>query len=410
MPSRPHPSPRNNRFARRQTQIIDAAARHINLHGVRGMTLTAVAGTLNLDTSSITYYFKRKDMLAAACLEKTQRWLLDAAQRAAAKPDPRARARHMLSLIFDLHARQREPGAAQLALLSDIGALDAPIRAPLDALSDDILATVRGFFDRGPGAGEGSRTLVAATYLTESILWLSGWIDRYHVRDFGRVEARLFDLLDRGLGNGGDWPFHPIMLTGDENEGEAAAEDSAQVRFLRAATRLINRHGYRGASVERIAAELGVSTGSFYHHLANKDDLVVACFQRSFGLIEQAQARADQRGANERERIAIMASALTSLQFANDDALLRTSAYQALPFDLRSQMLHLNGQVTRHIAGTIADGIAEKSLRAVDPVIASQFVTAAINRAADLREWAATGQPDDRLRTYLAPLANGIFR
>ena len=38
------------------------------------------------------------------------------------------------------------------------------------------------------------------------------------------------------------------------------------------------------SQVDEIAAELGVSTGSFYHHLDNKDDLVVACFRRSFAL------------------------------------------------------------------------------------------------------------------------------
>ncbi|MDN8891457.1 helix-turn-helix domain-containing protein, partial [Staphylococcus aureus] len=64
----------------------------------------------------------------------------------------------------------------------------------------------------------------------------------------------------------------------------AAADQAgaAQQRFLQAATRLINERGYRGASVERIASELNVTKGSFYHHLEAKDDLVLACFRRSF--------------------------------------------------------------------------------------------------------------------------------
>ena len=46
------------------------------------------------------------------------------------------------------------------------------------------------------------------------------------------------------------------------------AEDKRlnQEAFLRAATQLINAHGYSGASVERISAELNVTKGAFYHH------------------------------------------------------------------------------------------------------------------------------------------------
>ena len=54
------------------------------------------------------------------------------------------------------------------------------------------------------------------------------------------------------------------------------------------------------------------------------------------------------------------------------------SAYQALPLELRADMLALAGQVTRHVAGTIADGIADGSLRPVDPLVASQTVMAAV--------------------------------
>ena len=67
--------------------------------------------------------------------------------------------------------------------------------------------------------------------------------------------------------------------------------------FLLAATRLINQLGYRGASVQRIASELNVTKGSFYHHLDAKDDLVAACYRRSFDTITAAQQLADAAGA-----------------------------------------------------------------------------------------------------------------
>ena len=72
--------------------------------------------------------------------------------------------------------------------------------------------------------------------------------------------------------------------------------EPGRAAFLLAATRLINELGYRGASVQRIASELNVTKGSFYHHLDAKDDLVIACYRRSFDTIADAQRLADEVG------------------------------------------------------------------------------------------------------------------
>ncbi|ONF96063.1 TetR/AcrR family transcriptional regulator [Sphingomonas jeddahensis] len=396
-------SDRTVRFAKRRSQILDTASAHINRHGARGMTLTAVAKALGLDTSSVTYYFKRKEQLAAACFERTLQWWHDAVVAAARECDGPARVRHLIAAQFDLHRSQRAPGAGELAVLSDIRALDAPARKPLETLYAESFAIIRGYFVPASGAAVGSRSAIAATHLSASLQWLPAWIDRYQLRDFPRIEARLFDVLAHGLSRDGRaWAVMPADRSNDE-------ADTVQARFLAAATRLINSHGYVGASVERIAAELGVSTGSFYHHLANKDDLVLACFQRSFATIEAAQAHGDAVGKDEGERLATAAAFLVGLQFDDNSPLLRMSAYQALPLDLRGDMLIQAGQVTRHVAGTIADGIADGSIRPVDPLIASQTVMAAISAASDLSTWAKPRSREEAVRAYLEPLRTGLF-
>ena len=396
-------APRTPRFTQRRSQILDTASALINRHGLRGMTLTAVAKALGLDTSSVTYYFRRKEQLAVACFERTLRFSLETAQAAALQPDPPARVRHLIAAQFDLYRGRAAPGAGELAVLSDIRALDPAARAPLEAIYAEAFAVVRRFFAPTEGGSGGSRSAIAATHLTASIQWLPAWIDRYQPRDYPRVEARLFDVLAHGLAHGGRrWPTLPAQPC-------HSAEATAQARFLTAATRLINSHGYAGASVERIAAELGVSTGSFYHHLDNKDDLVLACFRRSFATIEWAQAQAEASGSDHGERLATAAAILVALQFDQNSPLLRMSAYQALPLELRGDMLLLAAQLTRHVAGTIADGIADGSLRPVDSLIAGQTVMAAISAASDLRRWATPRPRADAVRAYLEPLRTGLF-
>lgn len=396
------PARQTPRFARRRGEILDVASDLINLHGTRGMTLTAVAKALGLDTSSVTYYFKRKDVLAAACLERTLLRLRDSAAAAAHEPNPRARVRAFLHDQFQTHLQQRVPGATKLALLSDMRALDAEARAPLDTLYADMARLVRGFFEADDAPDVESRTLIASSVLIHNVHWLPAWLPHYLQRDLDRAETRLFDILDRGLAAARDWPIDIAPL-------DPPDDGDAQTRFLHAATNLINREGYVGASVEKIAAELGVSTGSFYHHLENKDDLVVACFDRSYALLDAAQARADAAGSDEGERLAIMVSSLVALQFAADSPLLRTSAYQALPIDLREQMLQRTDRVTRHIAGTIADGVADGSVRAVDPEIAGHAIVAAIDAAASLRRWAGQRPLGDAVAQFSAALRSGIF-
>ena len=55
------------RYARKRDAILAAAARTINRAGVKGMTLADVAASVGLITTSVTYYFKRKEDLASAC-------------------------------------------------------------------------------------------------------------------------------------------------------------------------------------------------------------------------------------------------------------------------------------------------------------------------------------------------------
>lgn len=393
---------RTAKFVRRRNEILDTGCELINVHGVRGMTLTAVARALGLDTSSVTYYFKRKDLLAAACIERTVDWHARVAEKAAAEPDPRARVRRYLHEQMELFRRQRDPAARPLALLSDMRSLDDDVRTPLDQTYWRMLQTVRGFFDPGSSRASRDHSVYATVILVNVVNWLPAWQDRYLHADLARVEERLFDILEHGLSPARDWPADILAL-------EDASDEEAQQRFLHAATNLINQHGYLGASVERIAAELGVSTGSFYHHIDNKDDLVVACFTRSFDLVEKARSAAAELGGSEGDQLARMISSLVSLQLAAASPMLRNSAYQALPVELRQDMLDRTGQVTRHVAGRVTDGVIDGSLRPVDAVIASHVLIAALNGATELRSWIGEREVPDVVGAYCGLLRKGIF-
>ena len=62
------PAPRQTkRFEQKRGAILDAAAKRFNERGIRGTSLADVSSGVGLMTNSITYYYRRKEDLAAAC-------------------------------------------------------------------------------------------------------------------------------------------------------------------------------------------------------------------------------------------------------------------------------------------------------------------------------------------------------
>lgn len=392
------------RFQEKKQLVLDAASALINEKGTAGMTLAAVAEAVGLNTASVTYYFKRRDDLAVACYHRALERIEEMVGEAALAPDPRARVRRYLELNVDLLKQVRAGQARPITVLSDIRTMDDPVRVTLSDRYRVIMRRVRGFF--GPdGDAQNKAQLVARVHvLLENVYWLPAWIGDYSSHDFPRIIDRMMQMFEHGFVSDPAAVAVTPLDIGVEDEGGLA-----QQKFLQAATRLINERGYRGASVERIASELNVTKGSFYHHLQAKDDLVLACFRRSFETVTHAQRQADGAGRDWQQRLLIAIATLLDVQFSERGPLLRTTALQALPVEFREGVIDSSNRMARRFAGMIADGISEGSLRAVDPMIASQMLMCTINSAYELRGWAAGMAPADAIASYASTLATGLF-
>ena len=72
-------------------------------------------------------------------------------------------------------------------------------------------------------------------------------------------------------------------------------------------------------------------------------------------------------------------------------------------------MVDRSNRIARRYAGTMADGIAEGSIRAIDPLVASQALMALQNAAFDMRKWASTMPRERAVAFYASTLAFGLF-
>ncbi len=379
------PTSSTARYNKKKEAIIAAAVGILNRRGVRGMTLGDVAASVDLITTSVTYYFRKKEDLAVACfLRGIERYDALIAE-ALTEREPRERLRRFLDAYLSLHRRIREGDEAPIAIFSDIRALKEPHLQIVGEAYRPFFRKVRSLF-RAPGYEWLNRRISTARthMLLEQLYWAAAWLPRYDAEDYPRLRERMFDILANGIApSGASWkPLDLSAALALERLPEGA--ENSRETFLTAATRLINQRGYRGASVEKISERLNVTKGSFYHHNEAKDDLVVECFERSFAIVRRVQSATIEIDTNQWQRISSAAATLAAYQLSERGPLLRTSALSALPEQIRQTMVEHANRVSERFAAMISDGVADGSIRPVDPYIAAQMLNATLNCASEL--------------------------
>jgi AcrR family transcriptional regulator len=200
-----------------------------------------------------------------------------------------------------------------------------------------------------------------------------------------------------------DLPSKPMPTPFEE--GDRLSRES----FLRAATHLINEQGYRGASVERISSYLKVTKGAFYHHNETRDGLVVACFERTFDIIREAQDLAYLDEADGVSHVLGATIPLVTRQLLPEGALLRTSALTAINLALRKGMQLRLSILTGRFADMLNDGLIDGSIRPCDFRIAAEMITAMINAAQELPGWVRGVDMANAAGLYVRPLFSGLI-
>ncbi len=394
--------PSTARYAKKRDAIVAAATNILNRRGVKGMTLADVAASVGLITTSVTYYFKKKEDLAPAVFFAGIARIEGLIDRAMDAPTPEARLRKFLALYLEEKALIRLDDAPPIPVFNDVRALGPAQLAPVSAAYGEMFKKVRRLFWDGSDVAQRPSANARTHLLMEQIFWAVVWLPRFEVEDYPRIRERMADILIGGLApEGAAWAPARLDLS---TEDEAGRET-----FLIAATRLINLQGYRGASVEKISAELNVTKGSFYHHNEAKDDLVLACFERTFEMVRRAQSAALRLEGDQWLRLSSVAKALVDYQMSDEGPLLRTSALSALPSSMRGQVVDQSNRLSDRFSAMISDGIAEGSLRPVDPVIAAQMLNATLNAAAELGFWVRGVEPSEAAALYARPLLMGVY-
>ena len=89
--------------------------------------------------------------------------------------------------------------------------------------------------------------------------------------------------------------------------------------------------------------------------------------------------------------------------------MLRHFALSAMPGELRRSISGRFQQIANAFSGIIADGIADGSLRPVDPLLSAHLVMAMFNSVLLLEHWGEDATVETVISAYVRPALMGFF-
>ncbi|HZW13177.1 MAG TPA: TetR/AcrR family transcriptional regulator [Noviherbaspirillum sp.] len=396
------------RYVKKREAILHAAAQLFNQHGIKGATLSDVAGRVGLSTNSITYYYKKKEDLVVACLLRSIDIINDIISVAGQSPSAEERIREFIRLFFVRMAKTQMDEAPEMMTFRDVQVLGSPHAEVIYAAYTDMFRRVRRLLATETVTPENRVPLNARSHLLLTLtVSAMTWSSRYDPADCELVAARMSDILIGGLAT-------PDSVWRSTAVDEALAQapeigDSTQDAFLRAATALINEQGYRGASVDRISARLNVTKGSFYHHNPNKEELISECFERTFAVTRHMQMIARAGEGTGWDKLCAVSRALVRYQFSERGPLLRMSAWSELPDDIRDDKLKTINQLGLRFVSFLIDGMQDGSIRPLDQAVAAFLVSGMVNASVLLDRWVPDIAADNAVDLFVRPLFLGIL-
>lgn len=402
------PSGATRRYQDKREALVAAASALFDMRGVIGTTLAEVGSSVGLVKNSVTYYFKRKEILAQACFIRgidIHEGLIEQAARSAA---PAERIAELFRLQFGLHADIAAGRRTPVVAFHEIRALPEPQLSHVFTAYNGLFRRLRDFLAASVAANWQREHLNARTHLLLSLLYaIKPLVGRYEPEDHSRVCERLTDIALHGMGAAAStWTSE-----GAEMRWLAQVpERDLRAQFLRVATELINEQGYAGASVNRIAERLNFTKGGFYYYNQNKEELIAQCFEHSVATIRKVVSLTEGDGGSGWEHLGSIARGLVRLQFSDDGPLLRSTANAALPdASHRARVSEETRRVTERIAGVVVGGLMDASIRPLDPTLAAHVLLAGVMAAAELERWVPNVSADGAVGLYARPLMMGLL-
>lgn len=149
--------------------------------------------------------------------------------------------------------------------------------------------------------------------------------------------------------------------------------------LLREAAQAFSARGYHNTSLDDVAAALGVTKAALYHYVRSKQEILFECHMMSLDLGEQALKYARSHGRNGFEKATMVARRYLELMTGEIGRVAVLAEYDALDDESKAVVGRRRDEFEHALRDMIAEGIADGSIRKVEPKLATFFFMGAVN-------------------------------
>lgn len=366
-PSKPGPTPRR---AGRRAMLLDEAARQINERGAAALNLNHIAETVGLTRNALYYYVSDTNDLIFRCYLRSCETMeedLDAAIEDHGSATARLSA--FVTRTFD-----RQP---PLAVLADLDFLPDPQRTTIADLARRRVETLAQIIAEGSDAGEFRS--VNARIAAECLLGMMNWAQLAQLwlafddamGDRARIAQTILDTLLHGFAADPEAAFTCPLHVENLERRSINAFDKAQAgeektrQLIDAASRLFNRRGCDGVSLDDIGASLGATKGAFYHYFDDKTGFIARCYERAFDRYRHFALTAGEIGSNGFEKSLIVMHLNCQAQAGGAPPMMPQPGLFTLPDQTRTDLMAQAQHIWSICQDYVAEGLADGSCRAI---------------------------------------------
>ncbi|MFC3443355.1 TetR/AcrR family transcriptional regulator [Sphingobium rhizovicinum] len=148
---------------------------------------------------------------------------------------------------------------------------------------------------------------------------------------------------------------------------------------LLAAVRLFNARGYHAASLDDVAASLGVSKPTIYHYLGNKEQVLVECVNRGLEMLRAAADDAMQAQGSGFDRLRAFLCRYAEINMDDFGRCVIRTSEEVLSMDSATRFRARKREIDAAVRDLIAQGMADGSIAPVDVRFASFALAGALN-------------------------------
>jgi AcrR family transcriptional regulator len=409
------PFSRENQHEIKLQTILSEAARLFNFQGTRATTLGDIAKSIGLTKTSLYYYARNKEELVYKCYlascDAGDEIMVEAQQDAETGLDCLCSFVRVFFARWDEIDQGRRP---YTAMLTEIPTLASKHRKEIENRVDKHFDTIQGFVQRGIEDGSVSDcALIPTTQAFLAIVhWSYVWYGSVAAKNRPAAIEQLLSLIKEGI-SATAYHFESIEFTSLETRLHAGFDrdrhtDIKRNAFLQVGSMMFNQRSYMGTSLDDVAEQLDVTKGAFYYHIQNKEDMLYQCFQRTLELMDEMLNRASNDGKNGAEKIERFLRYLFNIQHSDDGPLIGYRSLPSLNIERRNEILKLTQASSDRLGALIKEGIADGSIRNVDPQIIEHAITGTVDAAPEIATRMRFSDNSEVSAEYLELFFNGI--